>query len=213
MDDRVVLRRIYRAAGGDASRLPWHRDQPPALLPDALRAHRAGRRRALDLGCGSGDHAVFMARHGYRVTAVDYLPEALEMAAATVAHAERDGIIPPGSVELVDSDVLAWDADEPYDVVLDSGCLHGMRGRQRDRYRRSLDTWMAPDASLVLVHALQRGFPNRRPFAPHPCPRETVLDLIGPRFTLCAEHRDMLRGRGLADWPWYRLGTFWLRRV
>ena len=35
--------------------------------------------RALDLGCGSGRAAVWLAERGYRVTGVDHQPEALAM--------------------------------------------------------------------------------------------------------------------------------------
>lgn len=35
-------------------------------------------RRALDLGCGSGRNAVCLASHGWNVTAIDHLPEAIE---------------------------------------------------------------------------------------------------------------------------------------
>ena len=48
---------------------------PPALGP------------VLDLGCGSGRAAVWLARRGYRVTGVDWQPEALALAARLAASA------------------------------------------------------------------------------------------------------------------------------
>src|SRR5687767_2966984 len=46
-----------------------------------LRAHLGGRRRVLDVGCGSGDIAAALARDGHEVTAVDLrLPPTAERA-------------------------------------------------------------------------------------------------------------------------------------
>jgi SAM-dependent methyltransferase len=42
---------------------------------------------ALDLGCGEGGDTIWLARHGWRVTAVDVSPTALDRAAADAATA------------------------------------------------------------------------------------------------------------------------------
>jgi len=73
---RTVFARLYRRAPSVES-LPWHREQPPALLERAV-ARRTTRGRALDLGCGQGVHAVYLARQGFSVVAVDFVPAALE---------------------------------------------------------------------------------------------------------------------------------------
>ena len=36
--------------------------------------------RAIDLGCGEGDNAIFLAEHGFQVTAVDFAPSAIAKA-------------------------------------------------------------------------------------------------------------------------------------
>jgi ubiquinone/menaquinone biosynthesis C-methylase UbiE len=47
--------------------------QTGALLPG----------RAIDLGCGEGDNAIFLAEHGFQVTAVDF--------AGAVSHCQGEG--------------------------------------------------------------------------------------------------------------------------
>ena len=37
---------------------------------------------ALDLGCGTGDSSIYLAQHGWKVTAVDFVPRALDKARA-----------------------------------------------------------------------------------------------------------------------------------
>jgi SAM-dependent methyltransferase len=64
----------------------------------------------LDLACGSGRHAIRMARRGYRVTGVDFNPRYLELAAA---EAEREGV----RVEWLMRDMRALDLDARFDGV------------------------------------------------------------------------------------------------
>ena len=51
-----------------------------AWLSSPLGEGRVGVRTALDLGCGTGRDAVWLALHGWQVTAVDILPDALDRA-------------------------------------------------------------------------------------------------------------------------------------
>jgi SAM-dependent methyltransferase len=57
---------------------------------------------ALDVGCGTGDSSIYLAQHGWKVTAVDFVPKALDKAGAAgvpvafvhadVTHLSRAGI-------------------------------------------------------------------------------------------------------------------------
>ena len=83
---------------------------PNAVLVDEIRHLRPG--AALDLGCGEGADAIWLAQRGWHVTAVDVSPVALERAAQhartagvtdgiTFAHRDLDGTFPAGSFDLV----------------------------------------------------------------------------------------------------------------
>jgi len=64
-------------------------DPPPPLWVVTRAVEFAGRPgRALDLACGSGRHASFLAAHGWRVTAVDRDREALAQLAARSPEVE-----------------------------------------------------------------------------------------------------------------------------
>jgi tellurite methyltransferase len=60
-----------------------------------------GPRRALDVACGRGRHALLLAQRGYRVDAVDYAPAALQ----TLQNAARARGL---SIACVAADVGAW---------------------------------------------------------------------------------------------------------
>lgn len=57
--------------------------------------------RALDLACGSGWNGVWLAEHGWRVTAVDFSGVALRMARSLAAERRVE-------VEWVEADVVTW---------------------------------------------------------------------------------------------------------
>ncbi len=66
--------------------------------------------RAVDLGAGEGRNAIWLARRGWRVTAVDFAQAGLDKG-RTLA----DGL----DIEWVCADATAWRAEEPaYDVAL-----------------------------------------------------------------------------------------------
>jgi SAM-dependent methyltransferase len=68
--------------------------------------------RALDLACGSGRNAVWLAARGWQVTGVDFSDVALEQARALAAEREVE-------VEWLEGDLLEWEpADRAYDLVV-----------------------------------------------------------------------------------------------
>lgn len=76
-EERATWDRRYREGGY----LP--RPSPFSLLEqwtDRLPRGGQGRGRALDIACGAGRNALFLAAHGYEVDAVDGSPEALRLA-------------------------------------------------------------------------------------------------------------------------------------
>jgi len=168
---RTVFARLYRRSPRVES-LPWHREQPPALLERAV-AQRTTRGRALDLGCGQGVHAVYLAQQGFSVVAIDFVPAAL---AAARTRAERAGV----DVELCECDVVAYSAPSPFDVVLDSGCLHHLPRGKVGAYRARLDEWLAPGGDYVLVHFAHRPRVGWIPKGPRHMTREQGVALFAP---------------------------------
>src|ERR1700760_4829886 len=41
--------------------------------------------KALDVGCGTGDNSIYLAKHGWQVTGLDYVPEAVDRAREAVS--------------------------------------------------------------------------------------------------------------------------------
>lgn len=82
--------------------------------------------RALDLGTGSGAGAVFAARRGFRVTAVDLNPEAVRCARINVLANHLEG-----RIDVREGDLFAPVAGERFDLILFNPPF--FRGSPRDR--------------------------------------------------------------------------------
>jgi SAM-dependent methyltransferase len=101
---------------------------------------------ALDLACGEGRNAVWLATTGWRVTAVDWSSVGLAKGAALAKSAGVE-------VEWVHADVLKWEAGRVYDLVL-LVYLQLPPGQRRAALRKAAD-FTAPEGSiLVIAHDL-----------------------------------------------------------
>ncbi|AKU90420.1 SAM-dependent methyltransferase [Vulgatibacter incomptus] len=169
---KLVMQKFYRQANGRPELVPWHRDEPEGVLIDAIEA-RNGRGRVLDVGCGTGAFAVWMAERGMEVTALDLFPEALDMGRALAA---KKGV----AVEFVCADLFDYAPERPFDVVLDSGCLHSLVGGSVAVYKRQVLRWLAPGGELVLGHWGKRHAFDWRPIGPRRRSEATIRKIFAP---------------------------------
>jgi 2-polyprenyl-3-methyl-5-hydroxy-6-metoxy-1,4-benzoquinol methylase len=126
-------------------RVPWDIGRPqPAIVRVA--GEMTG--RVLDVGCGSGEHALLASTMGHEVTGVDVSRVAIELARA---KARQRGLL----AEFLVGDVLDLPAvdriDPPYHTVIDVGCFHTFANVDRPLYARSLAAVVAPGGVLHLL--------------------------------------------------------------
>ena len=122
-------------------------------------AGRGGPAQALDLGCGSGAHAVALAERGWRVTGVDQIGRALARARK---RAEQRG----ATVTFVHGDVTRLDPTvigTGYDLLLDVGCFHGLTPADQTAMGRSIESVAAPDATLLMLAFMPGATPRPLP--------------------------------------------------
>ena len=102
--------------------------------------------RALDLGCGGGANAVFLASRGFEVTGVDFSEVALAKAAAAAQAADVQ-------LRLVKADLAAESllgVDGPFDLAVDYGTLDDLRGPSRASMARHLKRLVRPGGRVLL---------------------------------------------------------------
>jgi SAM-dependent methyltransferase len=127
---------------------PWDTDEVPAELGelvDGADALPAG--RALDIGCGTGTQAVYMATRGWEVTAIDAVPRPLNRARA---RADAAGV----KVDWILGDVARigrLGLGPGFTLVFDRGCFHGLNDDQRAAYAEAVTALAAPGATLLMM--------------------------------------------------------------
>jgi SAM-dependent methyltransferase len=132
--------------------------------------------RALDIGCGSGRDAVYLAKRGWRVTAVDLVDAAL---AAGRQRADAEGV----DVEWVKGDVGQLDRlglEPGYSLLYDFGCIQGLTDPARRGAADGLTRLAAPSAMLFLFAFRAR----RRLVLPRGMDEDDVLRLLGAGWDL-----------------------------
>ena len=156
---------------------PWERRevaetwQPILTGQDALKPGRA-----LDIGCGTGRDAVYLTKHGWRVTGVDFAEDALAKARRRAAD---EGV----QVEWVQGDVGRLDQlglEPGYTLLYDFGCIQGLPEAARHGAVDGLTSLAAPDASL-LMFAFKAG---RHILLPRGMDQEDVVALVGDGWDL-----------------------------
>jgi len=108
---------------------------------------------ALDLGCGTGDSSIYLAKHGWRVTGVDFVANAVDKAKVKAAGNKVEVTFARADVTRLSSEGIG----STFGLIVDNGCLHGMSPEDRDAYVREVTAVAAPDARLLLVEFITGG--------------------------------------------------------
>jgi SAM-dependent methyltransferase len=126
--------------------LPWFSPTPYPWVRRAVESGwlRAGA-RVLDVGCGAGTNALFLARSGFRAFGIDLAPAAI---AAAGARAERAGL----SVSFRAGDALQTGfPNRFFGGLTDVGCFHTLPKRLRPAYAKELYRILAPSGRYCLA--------------------------------------------------------------
>ncbi len=193
----------------DWSQLPWAHDEPTLFLAELCK-QRGTSGKALDIGCGAGTDSVYLAQQGWDVTALDFVPKALEF---TQARAEAAGV----NVTPIEADITTWEVPAAFDLVLDHGLLHNMDPERYPAYRERLIEAVAPEGDFVLLHwhPLYPGQTSGE-VGPTRRSREEIKDFFAPEFQerfyaqeLFEDLPDMVGGGMAQAYYWFRRNQAW----
>jgi SAM-dependent methyltransferase len=174
-----------------AGQPPWDIGRPqPAFVALAEAGRIIG--KVLDVGCGTGEHALFLSQRGLDILGLD-------LSAVAIAEAQRKAQARGVGARFVVGnalELLRW--EETFDTVIDSGLLHVFSDADRARLVAGLHAVLRPLGSLHLLtfneHASLPG-PRRltqaeirRTFAPG-----WEVEEISP------SHFELVEDRGGAD--------------
>jgi len=123
--------------------VPWDVG-PRAELIALVQGGRIKPCRAVDLGCGTGSNAIFLAQHGFEVTGVDFAQGAIEKA---IAKRNAAGV----DVEFVVDDLTnLHGVTGPFSFALDYGVLDDLNYKDRAKYVDTLLRLTTPGSQYLL---------------------------------------------------------------
>ncbi len=129
MSERIDFEQWYKT--GD---LPWDTGKHDIHLEAVLKEYSITPCSTLELGGGTGNDAIWLAKKGFKVTAVDISPTAVEMALKKASQAEVD-------VKFINVNILKDRVPNgPFDFVFDRGCFH-VFDTQAERSKLSEIIW------------------------------------------------------------------------
>jgi SAM-dependent methyltransferase len=149
----MTFESAYRA--GDP---PWDIGQPqPAIVRLDGQGDIVG--DVIDVGCGTGENALYLAARGHAVVGVDAAPTA-------IARARDKARLRDSGATFLVADAFELDGlGRTFDVAIDCGLFHTFSDSERARYAQSLHGVLRPAGHLVLLCFSERqpgeGGPRR----------------------------------------------------
>lgn len=137
---------LYTSAAGDNEQIPWADLEPNRFL--VRWAEKAGLegggRSALVIGCGLGDDALYLEELGFRVTAFDVSPAAIEWA----KRLHADTRISFYTLDLFDPP-RGW--EKRFDLVLEVYTIQALPLEMRRDTIDAISRFVAPGGELIVV--------------------------------------------------------------
>ncbi|MCA9683618.1 MAG: class I SAM-dependent methyltransferase [Myxococcales bacterium] len=170
-----------------ADELPWDTGRPCPHLVDLLSNERIPKpRRVLDVGCGTGTNALWLAARGCEVVGVDISPRAIERARSKAAAT------PELTVEFRAVDFLTDDSANDlfagaFDFVFDRGVLHVFdEAAERTRFAARVAAALEPGGHWLSLAGSTEG-PARDSGPPRRSLRE-LAEAIEPSLEIVRLH-------------------------
>jgi cyclopropane fatty-acyl-phospholipid synthase-like methyltransferase len=100
--------------------------------------------RALDLGCGTGTNVVTLAKQGWEIHGVDFIPKVIRKARQKI---EAEGVKADVRVD----DVTQWNTVTGlFDLIYDIGCYHNLSLEGKRTYELNISQRLSPGSTFLL---------------------------------------------------------------
>ncbi len=150
----------------------WDTDTVPPELAELIEGGHVSPGAGLDVGCGTGTNAIYLARHEFDVLGLDVAHLAIRRARRKAKEANVEARFRSGNfLDLTEGH---------FDFVLDLGCFHGLLEKDQEQYVEALHRVLSPGGSYLLYAWGPREF-NGRMYGLRP---EAVEGMLGESLSL-----------------------------
>jgi len=135
--------KIYRET--PINKIPWNYETPPESLVELIKSGKIKPCKTIDLGCGTGNYALYLANEGFDVVGIDISPSAVSNANE---KAKKQGI----DCRFLVKDLLdELDFNEKFDFAFDWEVLHHIFPENRQLYIKNVYKILNPEARYLSV--------------------------------------------------------------
>lgn len=127
-------------------KIPWNYKTPPESLVELVKNKKIKPCNTIDLGCGTGAYALYLATNGFSVTGIDISPSAISIARR---KASENGVECRFLVKDFVSDL--GDFNENFDFAYDWELLHHIFPEKRQVYVNNVHKLLNSKAKYLSV--------------------------------------------------------------
>lgn len=162
------MEKIYKNMAIDD--IPWNFKTPPDILENLVRTGKITPCKTIDLGCGTGNYAIYLAGEGFDVTAVDISSSAIKIAKN---NASQKGI----DCNFIVADILGdlKQIQSTFNFAYDWELLHHIFPSDREKYIRNVYRLLNPGGQYLSVCFSEENLQFGRVGKFRKTPLETVL--------------------------------------
>ena len=175
---KLILARLNLISWEDAykTRTPWDIGRPQPAFVELVQAGELNKGRVLDVGCGTGENALYLAERGFSVAGVDLSTRAID--AAKTKASERKL-----KVDFKLANALSLDFENAYfDNAIDSGLFHTFNDNDRVVFAREITRVIKTSGRYFML-----CFSDREPTnwgGPRRVTREEIEATFSPLFNI-----------------------------
>lgn len=127
-------------------KIPWNVETPPAVLVELVQSGKLKPCKAIDLGCGAGNYAIYLAGKGFDVTGVD-------ISSVAIKHARENALKKGVKCRFLVTDLLGdlHEIDETFDFAYDWELLHHIFPSDRETYAKNVHKLLNPGGKYLSV--------------------------------------------------------------
>lgn len=139
----VRVEDIYKKAPLEV--IPWNIEEPPEALVKLVESGEVKPCKAVDLGCGAGNYAIYLATRGFDMTGIDISPAAIEIARE---NARKKGV----SCTFIVADLVGeLNVKDAFDFAYDWEVLHHIYPEDRIKYVENVRRLLNPGGKYLSV--------------------------------------------------------------